>query len=435
MSHDKPPENDEGSEHGPESPDRKGSPDGGWGQRAMDRWEAAEDRRLAEDIVAHRAQQEILRSQGNHEGADAIEKFVQKLPVSDAIKADPQAYLDSLQPPTEREPAGAQARDAGTEARSISATEAKEISMNRQMAGDIIFNRQEQEILRKQGEIAAADRMEADIAALPLSDEIKAHPELYLDLPPDAALPPMADRIDSGATRLLFQYHPEGPNMEGFGPTLEDPDAIRSSRCWAPIETLFAGDGDPSDSSWAEMCDRLDLPEEVKDLYPGDQRVKTWDQISEDLALPEGWGFRTQLTIAEVPAGRMPPEHTVEPKDARASGWDGTVTPQHSGGGATEFVFDDFNEAWKIQTAEIPERADELLAKTASGDPLDGVMQTAHMMGNHTLDGDTDRLADDRYRPDGRVLKSDVEGARRKGWRIWRREGVPSAGPDDDPDW
>ena len=62
----------------------------------MDKWEASEDRKLAEDIIAHRAQQDILRQQGNEQGAQEMEDFISKLPTTDAIKADPQGYLDSL---------------------------------------------------------------------------------------------------------------------------------------------------------------------------------------------------------------------------------------------------------------------------------------------------------------------------------------------------
>ena len=60
----------------------------------MEKWEAGEDRQMAQDIVANRQQAEILRQQGNYEGAQQIEDFIAKLPVSDAIKDNPQAYLD-----------------------------------------------------------------------------------------------------------------------------------------------------------------------------------------------------------------------------------------------------------------------------------------------------------------------------------------------------
>jgi hypothetical protein len=62
----------------------------------MDKWEAAEDRQMAENIVALRQEADILRQQGNDEGAQEQEDFIARLPVSEAIKADPQGYLDSL---------------------------------------------------------------------------------------------------------------------------------------------------------------------------------------------------------------------------------------------------------------------------------------------------------------------------------------------------
>jgi DNA/RNA non-specific endonuclease len=70
----------------------------------MEKWEAAEDRMMAENIVANRHEAEILRQQGNFEGAQQIEDSIAKLPVSDDIKADPQGYLDSLQDHRERSP-------------------------------------------------------------------------------------------------------------------------------------------------------------------------------------------------------------------------------------------------------------------------------------------------------------------------------------------
>lgn len=60
----------------------------------MDRWEDSEDRIMARDIVANRQEIDILRQQGNEEAARQIEDFIAKLPASDAVKADPQAYLD-----------------------------------------------------------------------------------------------------------------------------------------------------------------------------------------------------------------------------------------------------------------------------------------------------------------------------------------------------
>jgi hypothetical protein len=76
----------------------------------MEKWEAAEDRLMAENIVANRKEAEILRLQGNFEGVQQIEDSIAKLPVSDDIKADPQGYLDSLQDHQNRPP---ERRDAG----------------------------------------------------------------------------------------------------------------------------------------------------------------------------------------------------------------------------------------------------------------------------------------------------------------------------------
>jgi hypothetical protein len=67
----------------------------------MDKWEASQDRKLAGDIIAHRKQQDILRQQGNEQGAQEMEDFINKLPTTDAIKADPQGYLDGKRSDTE----------------------------------------------------------------------------------------------------------------------------------------------------------------------------------------------------------------------------------------------------------------------------------------------------------------------------------------------
>jgi hypothetical protein len=62
----------------------------------MDKWESAEDRMMAENIISIRQEAEILRQQGNDQGAADLEEFIGKLPVSDDIKADPQGYLDRV---------------------------------------------------------------------------------------------------------------------------------------------------------------------------------------------------------------------------------------------------------------------------------------------------------------------------------------------------
>jgi hypothetical protein len=57
------------------------------------------DRQNAENIIAMRTEQEILRQQNNEDGARVIEENIQKIPVSDDIKNDPQGYLNSLDSP------------------------------------------------------------------------------------------------------------------------------------------------------------------------------------------------------------------------------------------------------------------------------------------------------------------------------------------------
>lgn len=400
MSYDTKTESDEPREPLPE---RRQDADDGWADRVaeaprspMDRWEAAEDRIMAENIIANRQQQEILRGQGNDAAADAMEESLQKLPVSDEIKADPQGYLDGA---TDNK----NAAGPGDELELFTPMERSQISANRKMAEDIITSRNHQAILRGQGEFAAAEGIEAFNDRLPLSDAIKQNPEKYLDLPPAVDLPPLADRLASGDTALLFQYHPEGPNMNEAWKTSEDPDAIRSSKCWVPMESLFAPEGAPSDSTWGELCDRLELGDEVTALFPSDRPVKTWEQLSQELALPEAWGFRSQLTIAEVPADRMPEPNPVKKQSARSRTWEGQVIDQDTPGTGTEVVFTgEFKDSWKLMTAEIPERAAELLS-AGDRDSLDGSMRIAHLIGNHELEPEGDELKDQRYRPGGLV--------------------------------
>ena len=137
----------------------------------MEKWETGEDLRMAQDIIANRQQVDILRQQGNYEGAQQIEDFIAKLPTSDAIKANPEAYLNSLDSPgstpqTPMEQTPMEKWEAGEDLR---------------MAQDIVGNRQEAEILRQQGNYEGAQQIEDFIAKLPTSDAIKDNPQAYLD--------------------------------------------------------------------------------------------------------------------------------------------------------------------------------------------------------------------------------------------------------------
>lgn len=77
------------SQHGPTS-------QGEGSKTPMEKWEAGEDKVMAQNIAGLREQQDIFRQQGNEQAVRDTEEFIQKLPVSDEIKADPQAYLRSL---------------------------------------------------------------------------------------------------------------------------------------------------------------------------------------------------------------------------------------------------------------------------------------------------------------------------------------------------
>ncbi len=146
----------------------------------MERWEAAEDRLMAENIVANRKEAEILRQQGNFEGAQQIEDSIAKLPVSDEIKADPEGYLGYDQSPVSPD-AGTDMVSSGLEDDALlTPMERWEAAEDRMMAENIVANRKEVEILRQQGNFEGAQQIEDSIAKLPVSDEIKEDPKGYL---------------------------------------------------------------------------------------------------------------------------------------------------------------------------------------------------------------------------------------------------------------
>lgn len=84
------------------------------GEQAMQKWDAGMDRLNAENLIALRQQQVILRDQGNDEGAAALEAQVARIPLSDEIKADPRGFLDSQDTPSN--PVAPPVSDVRTEA-------------------------------------------------------------------------------------------------------------------------------------------------------------------------------------------------------------------------------------------------------------------------------------------------------------------------------
>jgi hypothetical protein len=108
----------------------------------------AADRKMAEDIAALRAEQQILRDQGNLQAIADIDAFIDRLPVDDALKSVPSPPEDAL---------------------------------DRRMAQDIISLRAEQDILRDQGNLEAVREIDTFIGNLPVDDRIRADPQGYLD--------------------------------------------------------------------------------------------------------------------------------------------------------------------------------------------------------------------------------------------------------------
>jgi hypothetical protein len=133
----------------------------------MERWDDSMDKLNAENLLHMREQQRILREQGNAEGVAQLEDLIHKVPVTDAIRDDPQGYLDSL------------SSDAETDRRSkpaMTPMEKWDASMDALIAENIRALRQEQEILREQGETEAVRRLDDFIAKLPVDDAFKAGP-------------------------------------------------------------------------------------------------------------------------------------------------------------------------------------------------------------------------------------------------------------------
>ena len=91
--------------------------------------------------------------------------------------------------------------------------------------------------------------------------------------------------------RVLFQLHVEGTSMHGESHrTLDDPDAMRCDKYWAPLDSIIAADGLPGRQTWSDFCDELQLPDDIRSLYPQDSAVKTWDEVCQESALQPSWG-------------------------------------------------------------------------------------------------------------------------------------------------
>jgi hypothetical protein len=198
--------------------------------------------------------------------------------------------------------------------------------------------------------------------------------------------------------RVLFQFHVEGPAMHGESHrTLDDPDAMRSDSYWAPLDSIIATDAMPGRQTWADFCDELRLPDDIRSLYPEDSAVKTWEEVCQEAALPPSWGTRTQLTIAVMPESAAVPEMTrVAPVSAPAR--DGSGFDHMRGGGLETRA--PVTDAMKRGVYEIPALADELIAKAAGPNPIESMKDIAAEIAND---------ADDRYTFPGRVPGPGVE--------------------------
>jgi hypothetical protein len=398
----------------------------------MDKWEASEDRKLAGDIIAHRAQQDILRQQGNEHGAQEMEDFINKLPTTDAIKADPQGYLDGL----------------GNDEVSPSAPDAQP---------DTGGGPASAEPEPRPGERLTDDRPPPD------SDGVASATDA----------PEAGDQGES--SRWLMQLHVEGPRGPvDDRPGYLDPDGIRTDRYWMPVDDLVTNDPRVANGNWAELCDRLDFPtnDQLRSLYAPDQMVKEWDLVAAQHGLPPDWGARTEVTFARVPDNVAFSATPVEP--ARYAPWsagggvesfpqslptgsgpreqqggDGEATfsykgiPMPMGGevhfpgrpdtpesaadmppGSNEVPFD---EAWiHGPPREAPELADRVIAAAdaaAGGDPLGRSIEIARAMSDQTF-----RIDREQNPP---VVTRDNAGNLQDGDQRYRDGGVLPAYGDD----
>ena len=254
-----------------------GSSDGAGPQTPMEKWEANEDRIIAENIVAVRDHQEVLRQQGNEEAALDEEAFIQKLPVSDEIKANPQAYLDSLQKPeTGPDLAGESPQTP---------MEKWEANEDRIMAESIVGLRQQEEIFRQQGNEVAAQETEEFIQKLPVSDEIKADPKAYLHSTDSTDSTGASDRDLPGADNAEAEVHRtwiDTSGVQGIEPVHraqestwqwgDDPSADRSGPAPEVTRQVTAGDRVPTGDNRVEGVWNASQP-----IPNGRSFVPSWD--------------------------------------------------------------------------------------------------------------------------------------------------------------
>jgi hypothetical protein len=402
----------------------------------MDKWEASQDRKLAGDIIAHRKQQDILRQQDNEQGAQEIEDFINKLPTTDAIKADPQRYIDGLR----NDEVSPSARDTQPETGGGSASAEPEPALGERLPGERPHD----------------DRPPQDSDGLALATDA----------------PEAGDQGES--SRWLMQLHAEGPRGPvDDRPGYLDPDGIRTDRYWMPTDDLVTNDPRVANGNWAELCDRLDIPpdDQLRSLYAQYQMVKEWDLVAAQHGLPPDWGARTEVTFARIPDNVAFSATPVRP--ARHAPWSagGSVEsfpqslPADSGpgeqqGGDGEATFSykgvpmpmgnevhfpgrldipepvdtpqgssgvPFDEAWiHGPPREAPELADRTIATAdaaAGGDPLGRSIEIARAMSDQTF-----RMDREQNPP---VVARDNAGNLKDGDRRYRDGGVLPAYGDD----
>lgn len=123
-----------------------------------------------------RKELQILRDQGNVEGARGQQDAIDSVPVSQEIRDDPHGYLDRLQHQADGLEPGVQ-----------------ELATDRQNALNLVEMRRELEILHGRGDIEGARRMEEAIDRVPVSQEIRDDPQGHLDRFAEAALAASAE--------------------------------------------------------------------------------------------------------------------------------------------------------------------------------------------------------------------------------------------------
>ena len=285
---------------------KTGGEDDGWDNDAMQRWEAAEDRLMSDNISALRQEQDILRAQGNAEGVQELEDSISRFPVQDESRTESSTEQNPESSGSEVGKTGGE--DDGWDGYSIVAPyESERIERDApvNLDDDFFLSRdfgEEEE--RKKRSYVVSQPGGLELVALQVEGDV--------------------GESDVGA----------------------DPNATRTYSFWMPKTDLFLDPANP------------------------EKGTKTWEQVLSEHGLPEAWGFRTRIVYANIPQGTAFECEIGVSKPIDAETADGDIEQTVGGGIELHFEGTAFDPSWKVFDVEDEQRGNEAVSRTEGRGPF-----------------------------------------------------------------